>query len=187
MLKKVYNLKKSLQNEYLGGIAGLYPVTIILEDFYAYKVLEIMDHISYEYEKNLVAFCGLYCRECVYYKNVFRIRAKDLLSEVEKNEWIKNVWESLDAPFDADDFITQLTWLASSPGCPGCRAGAGWPECPIRKCAQEKNLQGCFDCSEYPCQAVSGEQAAYQRELIEKIKEAGLEDYIKMNRGEIPE
>ncbi len=116
--------------------------------------------VSYEFEKNLVAFCGQYCRDCIYYKNMFGIRAQDLLAEVEKAEWVKMVWESLDAPFDIDNFIAGLTWLAESPGCPGCLAGAGWPECPTRTCAQEKDVRGCFECNEYPCATVSKDEAA---------------------------
>lgn len=140
--------------------------------------------ISYKYEENLVAFCGLYCRDCVYYKNIFGLRAKDLLDNVEKNEWVKMVWEILEAPFDVDNFVAGLKWLASSPGCPGCLAGAGWSECPIRVCAKEKSVRGCFDCNDYPCPIISTEEAAYQRELIEQIKSEGLEGYIKTKRGE---
>lgn len=140
--------------------------------------------VSYEFEKNLVAYCGQYCRDCVYYKNMFGIRAKDLLAEVEKAEWVKMVWESLDAPFDIDNFIAGLTWLADSPGCSGCLSGAGWPDCPIRMCAQENDVRGCFDCNEYPCPKVSEDEAALQREFTEQIKAAGLEDYIKVKRGE---
>jgi len=143
-----------------------------------------MSEVSYEFEKNLVGFCGQYCRQCVYYKNIFGIRAKDLLNEVEKGEWIKMVWESLNAPFDIENFIAGLTWLASSPGCPGCLAGAGWSECPIRICAKKQKVRGCFDCKDYPCKTVSGEEAALQREFIEKIKAVGLEDYIRFKRGE---
>lgn len=141
--------------------------------------------ISYTYEENLVAFCGLYCRDCVYYKNIFGLRAKDLLNDVEKNEWVKMVWESLEAPFDVDNFVEGLSWLASSPGCPGCLAGAGWPACPIRGCAKDKSVRGCFDCNGYPCPTVSTEAAAHQREFIEQIKDAGLEKYIKTKRGEL--
>ena len=47
--------------------------------------------VTYEFEKNLVAFCSQYCRDCIYYKNMFGIRAQDLLAEVEKAEWVKMV------------------------------------------------------------------------------------------------
>ena len=144
-------------------------------------------NVSYEYEKNLVAFCGQYCRDCVYYKNIFGIRAQDLLAEIERNEWIKMVWESLNAPFDAEDFITHLNWLASSPGCPGCLSGAGWPECPIRMCAQDKGVRGCFECTDFPCPVVSKEEAALQRQFTEKVRALGLEEYVKHKRGEFEE
>jgi len=140
--------------------------------------------VSYEFEMNLVGFCGLYCRECDYYKNIFGNKAKDLLAEIEKSKWIKTVWKSLDAPFDADHFIEALKWVASSSGCLGCIAGAGWPDCPIRKCAKAKDVRGCFDCEDYPCDIISVEQAASQRELIEQIKARGLRGYIRARRGE---
>ncbi len=143
-----------------------------------------MSTISYEFEKNLVAFCGQYCRECIYYKNLFGIRAKDLLNDIERSEWIKIVWESLNAPFDVDNFMAGLSWLASSPGCPGCLAGAGWSDCPIRKCAQHKGIRGCFDCSEYPCPTMSKNEAAHQRQFVEQVKEVGLNNYVRSQRRE---
>lgn len=142
------------------------------------------DAVSYTFEKNLVAFCGIYCRECAYYRNIFGHRANDLLNDVERHKWVKTVWESLNAPFDTEQLIAGLRWLASSGGCLGCLAGAGWPECPIRRCAQAKEVRGCSDCGDYPCDTISVEEATHQRELIEKIRAAGLERYIRTRRGE---
>jgi hypothetical protein len=161
---------------------------IILIDavnLYSHNPSHTMNHISYEYEKNLVGYCGIYCRDCVYYKNIFGMRAKDLLTDVKKNEWVKMVWETLDAPFDVDNFMAGLEWLASSPGCPGCLAGGGWPECSIRVCCQNKKIRGCFECNDYPCPEVSKDEAAHQRELIKKIKTSGLKVYIMEKRGEV--
>lgn len=143
-----------------------------------------MNQGSYTTEKDLVAFCGQYCRDCVYYKNTFGFRAHDLLEEVRTYPWVEMVWESLDAPFDTKEFVEALTWVASSPGCLGCRAGAGWPECPIRICAQKTKVKGCHECSRYPCDILSKEEAAIQREFIEQIKNSSLEEYIRKKRGE---
>ena len=38
--------------------------------------------------------------------------------------------------------------------CDGCRAEDGRiinPDCQIRKCAQEKDIESCPSCMEYPC------------------------------------
>ena len=140
--------------------------------------------ISYEFEKNLVGFCGLYCRECIYYKNIFQIKAKDFFDEIKNHDEIRLVWESLNAPFDIDQFVAGLQWLAASSGCLGCRAGGGWPECPIRKCAHRNEVQGCFQCNDYPCTTISGKEGHYQRKLIERIKNTGLVEYIMTERGE---
>lgn len=140
-------------------------------------------NVSYDFEKNLVGYCGVYCRDCVCYRNIFKGRAQDLLDDIEKSEWIKMVWENLNAPFGVDQFLAGLKWLASSPGCLGCRAGAGWPDCPVRTCAQAKKVRGCYECEEYPCPTVSVEEAAHQRELTETVRTLGLEEYIKAKRG----
>jgi hypothetical protein len=139
---------------------------------------------SYATEKDLIAFCGQYCRDCVYYKNTFGFRATDLLKEIKTYPWIEMAWESLDAPFDTKEFVEALTWVASSSGCLGCRAGAGWSECPIRICAQKMKVRGCFECDRYPCDMLLKEEASTQRESIEQIKNSGLDEYIKKKRGE---
>jgi len=36
-------------------------------------------------------------------------------------------------------------------GCAGCHAGGGEATCAIRTCAQQQNLQGCWQCGQLPC------------------------------------
>jgi hypothetical protein len=62
-------------------------------------------------------------------------------------------------------------------GCDGCRsAGArvfcGCGECPVRKCAREKDLANCAPCPEYPC-----------GELLAQFEwDRGAEDRLEMLR-----
>ena len=37
-------------------------------------------------------------------------------------------------------------------GCPGCRHGGGDADCPLRKCAIERELVGCWECADFPCE-----------------------------------
>jgi len=37
-------------------------------------------------------------------------------------------------------------------GCAGCREGGGDKRCYQRTCCQDRSLQGCWECDEFPCE-----------------------------------
>jgi hypothetical protein len=58
--------------------------------------------------------------------------------------------------------------------CPGgcaCKASPdnGDPSCPIRICCQERGLQGCWDCDEFPC-----DRGAFGNEDFGGLAKAGV-------------
>jgi len=79
-------------------------------------------------------------------------------------------------------------YTAGSSRCPGC-AGEGFskvhPPCGILSCCQRKELEGCWDCDEYPCKKYEGADLAdsfithkNQFSDIDKIRQNGFENYI---------
>jgi len=85
--------------------------------------------------KELLAPCGLYCGVCgiqaAYREDNQRLKEKLAGVYGMKPEDIK---------------------------CRGCMSDLVFKYCqvcPIRKCAQAKNFQGCFQCAEFPCQHVN--------------------------------
>ena len=65
--------------------------------------------------------------------------------------------------------------------CPGCRNGGGDPDCPLRKCASERGLDGCWQCDEFPCgKGMFGNEEWRGLGIgsVGCIKEHGLERYV---------
>lgn len=97
-----------------------------------------------------VAHCGLYCGLCASRHRIpeqaARLRAS--LHAEGYDFWYADV-PAMREPFPF--FWKMLTDLATKP-CPGCRAGGGYPACPIRLCARERGQTVCNQCPEFPCQ-----------------------------------
>jgi len=36
-------------------------------------------------------------------------------------------------------------------GCPGCKAGGGDADCQQKACCTSRDLQGCWECRQFPC------------------------------------
>ena len=74
------------------------------------------------------------------------------------------------------EFLKGLRWLASQEqACQGCRFGGGWfwwPDCPVRDCCIEKNVDFCYQCNEFPCR---------------KLQEAPDKELKKHNRRKQPD
>jgi len=45
-------------------------------------------------------------------------------------------------------------------GCVGCRAGGGPDSCDLRRCCEERGIEGCWQCISFPCaKGASGDDA----------------------------
>ena len=68
------------------------------------------------------------------------------------------------------EFWEFLEGLQARGGCPGCRTGGGYPDCQIRACARQRNLNLCCHCSDFPCEhveALARESYVGARDLYE--------------------
>ena len=97
-------------------------------------------------DKQLSCYCGLYCGYCavkvkvgpaakVLYDEMISAGFEDVISDIPGGE---GFW-----PF--------LKHMAEQGMCVSCRDGGGNPECAIRLCAQDKEVEMCAFCTEYPC------------------------------------
>ena len=70
---------------------------------------------------------------------------------------------------------------AEQGGCPGCSHGGGDADCPLRTCAAERGLDGCWQCAEFPCdQGMFGNEEWRGLGIgsVQCIKEHGVEGYV---------
>jgi hypothetical protein len=96
-----------------------------------------------------VTYCGLYCGLCAARTRIPQ-RAAALQEAMIDEGW--PVWGASVPGFA--EFWRFLENLFISGGCSGCRAGGGPPECRIRECARQRDLELCNQCVDFPCERI---------------------------------
>jgi len=80
------------------------------------------------------------------------------------------------------DFWKFLNYLVESKVTCSCREGTcGPPFCTIRKCAQERNIDICISCEDYPCERINGIAKGYPTLIADgkRVKDIGIEAWIE--------
>jgi hypothetical protein len=93
--------------------------------------------------EKMIAFCGINCAECP----TFLATQED---NDHKREKVAEQWSK--------DYQMQIK--AKDINCDGCLSETGrlfshCNVCEIRKCGQEKKIENCAHCNEYPCQKLN--------------------------------
>ena len=96
-----------------------------------------------------VAFCGLYCGLCASRRRIPQ-QAATLRQTLFQEGYDRGYFTIPGLQTIFGTFWEGLNCLADQP-CPGCRAGAGNPDCAIRACAQKRDVVACPLCADYPC------------------------------------
>lgn len=125
----------------------------------------------------LITYCGLYCGLCAQHTRIPE-QAKRLKESMKKEGY--EYWGNEIPGFKG--FWKFLSNLAESKEDCNCRQGnCGAPFCTIRKCAQDKHVEICVDCNEYPCQRILGIAKGYPTLLADgkRMKEIGIETWVK--------
>jgi hypothetical protein len=106
-------------------------------------------------EKNLelVTYCGLCCLDCHGYTGKIADLARDLRKELRGAKYDKFAAAIADAPFGKPfaqygDCYELLGAMVKFRCRKGCRNGGGPPFCKIRACCQNKEITGCWECSD---------------------------------------
>ncbi|MCL2137045.1 MAG: DUF3795 domain-containing protein [Coriobacteriia bacterium] len=96
--------------------------------------------------KKYICYCGLYCENCAVKAKVTPA-AKTLYDEM-----VIAGFEGVIGNIPGGDgFWPFLKSMAEVGLCVSCKDGGGDPRCAIRICAQEKAVEMCALCEEYPC------------------------------------
>jgi len=121
-----------------------------------------------------VTYCGLYCKLCAGRGRIPQ-RAAALQEAMAEEGW--PFWGTTVPGFT--DFWRFLEELQASGGCPGCRAGGGPPDCRIRACAQERGLELCSQCPDFPCPRIEALGAIYPTLIADnrRLQTVGLEPW----------
>jgi hypothetical protein len=102
-------------------------------------------------DEKLTAWCGLCCADCIPSNyGLFHVAhdLEEILSDLQFEEYAKLKSEKNPIFTEYPVFIKVLKEIKSLKCSGPCRDGGGKPECEIRKCAQNREYLGCWECSD---------------------------------------
>lgn len=123
-----------------------------------------------------VTYCGFYCGLCAQCNRIPK-RAEELRETMRKEGW--DQWGNAFPEFK--EFWSFLNGLVESKSRCSCRGGTcGPPFCGIRKYAQQKGIEMCPFCDEYPCNRILGVAKGYVIMLADsaRMKAIGIDAWI---------
>lgn len=142
--------------------------------------------MTYEAILDALGPCGLSCEKCFAHADGDIRRHSLELREKLGNfgPFAKRFETLLDAPVFAKypDFRAMLELFAFE-NCQGCRNENCklFKGCGVRGCHQEKGVDFCYQCGEFPCQDTNFDENLQKRwtELNLRIRETGVEKYYE--------
>ncbi|MCD6163616.1 MAG: DUF3795 domain-containing protein [candidate division Zixibacteria bacterium] len=138
-------------------------------------------------DKQLIAYCGLYCGDCFAYKGMMADLARDLRKELRQSKFDRTaeflssisffkVYENYPQCYDVLGAMVKMRCKKA------CKGGGGPPFCKIRKCCQKKGIDGCWECDEFEtCEKLDFLKPAHKDGHIKnlrKIKRKGVNEFL---------
>lgn len=136
--------------------------------------------------RDLTAYCGLYCGDCLRYRNRYSELAGDLKQELARVNFTPYAAAKSRAQGKFRDFpacLETLDQLAALQCEQSCRVGGGCASfaCEIFACCRGKGFQGCWECQELEACAkfefLEPYHAECPKENVRKIRALGLDDW----------
>lgn len=145
--------------------------------------------MDYEQIKASLSPCGLSCETCFAHVDGdirrYSLKLKEKLGNFAP--YAQRFETLLGNPIfkKYPDFKEMLDYLASE-NCRGCRKEQCklFKNCGVRPCHQEKQIDYCFQCDEFPCNRTNFDEHLNKRwvRINEKIRETGLEPFYEKSK-----
>ncbi|HPJ95654.1 MAG TPA: DUF3795 domain-containing protein [Deltaproteobacteria bacterium] len=137
--------------------------------------------MEYQEILNILAPCGLNCRKCMAsatgeIKDHSRA-LKELLGSFDR---YAERFSSFLPVFENYPQFKELLAFFTEADCEGCRSGqCKYPNCGVMQCYQEKGVDFCFQCDEFPCDKTNFDPDLKRRwiEMNTRMQQIGVEAY----------
>jgi len=139
-------------------------------------------------KRDLVAYCGLYCDDCMARKGTIADLATELKRELKSAGFERFAGAMAEIPmFNAlkkySEFSAVLDVLTNARCEKPCKEGGANPVCEVRLCCREKEIEGCWVCGEFvDCEKLKFLECvhgiAHIRNL-RRLKRKGVSEFVK--------
>ena len=138
-------------------------------------------------DTELIAPCGLYCKECPSYTGIIPDLARDLRKALRTYRYDKISAALAELPFfkefeDYEKAYKVMGALVKMRCSKGCRSGGGNPFCNMKKCMERKGFEGCWECDDIKtCKKLDELNATHgeaHRKNLRKIKTKGVNEFL---------
>jgi len=140
--------------------------------------------MEYEQIKNRLAPCGLHCGKCFAFKDGDIVENSRQLKKSlgDFDAYAERFVELLDKPvFKKYPEFKEMLEYFSIAGCSGCRNEKCklFKDCKVRSCSEQKGVDFCFQCSDFPCGNTGFDQHLNDRyvNINRQIEKIGVENY----------
>ena len=136
-------------------------------------------------QEHAVAYCGLYCAECPFYKGEIADMARDLRKKLRQNKFDKfaSGMSNIFKDFAEYPQCYKVLGAMVKMRCRKlCRDGGGNPFCKIRACCNKKQISGCWECDVFEtCNKLDFLKAVHDDAVyknMRKIRKSGMEAFL---------
>jgi len=140
--------------------------------------------MDYEFIKSRLSPCGLHCGKCFAFADgEIALLSKQLKLLLGNFDIYAERFVSLlnEPAFSKYPDFKALLNLLSEPKCKGCRKEKCilFKSCKVRECSEKKNVDFCFQCSDFPCNDTGLDEHLYKRSVSinQEMKDIGVEAY----------
>ncbi len=141
--------------------------------------------MDYDHIKSRLSPCGLHCGKCFAFKDGDIVQLSGQLKESlgAFDAYAERFVLLLDEPaFSNYPAFKSLLHYFSIARCKGCRKEKCvlFKSCKVRECSERKNVDFCFQCSDFPCSDTGFDEHLYKRfqHINERMKSIGVEAYF---------
>ena len=142
-------------------------------------------------EKDLIAYCGLYCGDCFAYKGKVADLARDLRKELRQSRFDRvaesmstysffEVYKNYQQCYEVLGAMVKFRCKRS------CKGGGGPPFCKMRQCCQKKGIEGCWQCDEFEtCEKLDFLKPSHEDAHLKnlgKLKKQGVDKFLAGKR-----
>jgi len=137
--------------------------------------------------RELVAYCGLYCGDCFSYQGRVADLARDLRKELRQAKFDRIVEGIPFKEFKNYQECYQVLGALLRLRCKNaCQGGGGNPFCKIRKCCHKKAIEGCWQCDEFEaCEKLDSLKPSHRDahlKNLRRIEKVGVDEWVKGKR-----